>query len=350
MIKSQNKKKVVVGISGGVDSAVCLKLLLEQGFKVVAVFIKMARYTGSMSSDLISAQKVAKSLKVDFHVLDAEGLFCDRVVSYYNKQLKVGKTPTPCVFCNPKVKFTALLKYADQIGAYYVSTGHYARIEKMGDLFLLKKAKDRSKDQTYALCFLSQKQLSRLIFPLGKFTKDDIYKISRKIKGLEHLLSRKQSQDFCYLGGLDQARYCSKIFPSSKGEIIDKTGNIAGYHNGIYQFTVGQRKGIGLPQGPYYVVSKDAKNNQIMISNDEKDLFKRKIKLYPYNIIGPALTDDMTVLAKLRSAQKLNRAKIELGQDSLILNFEKPQRAVTPGQVAVFYKGEICLGGGVINS
>lgn len=310
----------------------------------------MARYAGNVNSDLKLAKRVTESLKVDLHVLDAKDLFCNKIVSYYEKQLKIGKTPSPCVFCNPKVKFAALLKYADQIGAYYVSTGHYARIEKMGDLFLLKKAKDLSKDQTYALCFLSQKQLSRLIFPLGKFTKDDIYKMSRKIKGLEYLLSRKQSQDFCYLGGLDQTLYCRKRFPLSKGEIIDKMGNIVGYHNGIYRFTIGQRKGIGLSQGPYYVVGKDAKNNRIIISNDERDLLKRKIKLFPYHIIGPALTDDMTVLAKLRSAQELNIAKINFIQDSLILNFKKLQRAVTPGQVAVFYKGETCLGGGVIDS
>ena len=350
MAKTLNKKKVVIGISGGADSAVCLKLLLERGFEAIAVYIKMARYAGDTEDDISSARKVAKLFKARFEVLDARDLFCDKIVSYYDKQIKAGKTPSPCVFCNPKVKIATLSKYADKVGAYYVATGHYARIEKHGDLLFLKKAKDRSKDQTYSLCFLSQKQLARLITPLGNFIKKDILKTLQNTKGLEYLSSKKQSQDFCYLGNLDQGQYCSRRFLPSKGGVVGNKGEMVGFHNGIYRFTIGQRKGIGLPGGPYYVTGKDAKKNRIIISSDERDLLKNRISVSPYNIIGPKLTDGMMVSAKLRSSQKLSKAKIELKQKSLILNFEKPQRAITPGQVAVFYKGEVCLGGGVIHS
>lgn len=349
MAKRLSKNKVVVGISGGVDSAICLDLLLKQGLDAKAVYIEMARCRGSVSGDIRSARKVANLFGVDFEVLDAKELFLDKVVSYFNKELKAGRTPSPCVLCNPEVKIAVLLKHADSIGAYYVATGHYARIKQAGDFFLLRRAKDCLKDQTYSLCFLSQKHLSRMLLPLGEFTKDEVYRKSGEIKGTKHLVDRKQSQDFCYLGSIGQNRYCTENLPYAKGNIVDKTGRILGYHNGMHQFTIGQRKGIKLPQGPYYVIAKDIKNNEAIVSKDESDLLKKEVKLYPYNVISGVVPKRMVVSAKLRSSQKLQRAILKKNGKYLTLSFYNAQRAVTPGQIAVFYKDETCLGGGVIN-
>lgn len=349
MAKRLSKNKVVVGISGGVDSAICLDLLLKQGLDAKAVYIEMARYHGNVSDDIKSARKVADLFGVDFEVLDARELFLGKVVSYFNKELKAGRTPSPCVLCNPEVKIAVLLKHADSIGAYYVATGHYARIKQTDDFFLLRKAKDRLKDQTYSLCFLSQKHLSRMLLPLGEFTKAEVYRKLGEIKGAKHLVDRKQSQDFCYLGGIGQSRYCIENFPYAKGNIVDKTGRILGYHNGMHQFTIGQRKGIKLSQGPYYVIAKDIKNNKVIVSKNERDLLKKEVKLFPYNIVDGVAPKRMVVSAKLRSSQKLKRAILKKNGKYLILSFYNAQRAITPGQIAVFYKDEICLGGGVIN-
>lgn len=344
-----NKKKVVVGISGGVDSAMCLKILLAQGFDVVAVYVKMCRYKGGLEKDIRSAKIVAKTLGVKLEIIDAGSLFCKKVVSYYDKQIKKGNTPSPCVLCNPEVKLATLLEYADKVGAFYIATGHYATIkEDKSGIFQLKKAKDKTKDQTYSLCFLTQRHLSRMLLPLGEFNKNNILQMAKRIKGLQYLSRRKESQDFCYLGKVDQISYCKMKFPKNKGEVVDKSGKIIGYHDGIYSFTIGQRRGIGLSGGPYYVISKDAKNNKIIVSTDKRDLLENRIELGEYHPIGPMINNGMTVSVKLRSSQKCGRAKIEIKKQSLVLNFDVPQRAITPGQIAVLYKGNNCLGGGVI--
>jgi len=346
-----NKKKVVVGISGGVDSAMCLKMLLTQGFDVVAVYIKMCRYKGNMTVDIKSAQKVAKTLRVKLDIVDAGSLFCQKVVSYYDRQIRKGNTPSPCVLCNPEVKLATLSEYADKIGAFYIATGHYATIKKdKSGCFRLEKAKDKTKDQTYSLCFLTQKLLSRMILPLGNISKKEIIKMAQNTKGLESLSQRRQSQDFCYLREVDQLSYCKKRFPQNEGEIVDKLGKVIGYHNGIYPFTIGQRRGIGLSGGPYYVIRKDTKNNKIIVSKNEKDLYEKEVILKPYNLIDTKITDGIEVSAKLRSTQKLTSARLYKKDNSLILKFNRIERAVTAGQVAVFYKSNICLGGGIINS
>jgi len=350
VIRNLNKQKVVAGISGGVDSAMCLKLLSEQGFDVTAVYIKMCRYKGNMNDDIKSARKVAKALGVKFDIIDAGYLFYKKIVSYYDRQIKMGNTPSPCVLCNPEVKIETLLEYADSAGAYYIATGHYARIRKKDSLFIMQKAVDKTRDQTYSLCFLSPKFLSRMILPLGEISKKEVMKMAQEIKDLAFLSQRRPSQDFCYLGEVDQISYCKKRFPQNKGEIVDKSGRIIGYHNGIYSFTIGQRKGIGLSGGPYYVINKDAEKNQIIVSKNSHDLYKKKVILKPFNIIGTDITQGMNVMAKLRSTQKLTAAQLYKKDDSLILKFNVNQRAVTAGQVAVFYNDGICLGGGIISS
>ena len=350
MKSNLSKKKVVVGISGGVDSAMCLDAFCAQGFDVTAIYIKMCRYAGDLKSDIESARSVAKTLGVKLQIIDAKELFCKKVVSYYDNQIKTGNTPSPCVFCNPEVKFATLLDYANKVGAYYVATGHYAQVIEKGGLFFLKQAVDKSKDQTYSLSFLDQGYLSRMILPLGTLKKSEVLQMPKKISGLEYLSGRKQSQDFCYLGQTPQEQYCLKAFPATKGEIVDRSGKILGYHNGIYKYTIGQRKGIRLPGGPYFVVEKDTKGNKIVVSKDERDLYKSEVILKPYNLVRGRVGGVVDVLAKIRSTQELAPARLSQDGSALVLRFDKSQRAITPGQVAVFYEGDICVGAGVISS
>lgn len=344
-----NKKKVVVGISGGVDSAMCLNALRAQGFDVTAVYIKMCRYEGDLKNDIESARSVAKAFGVKLQIVDAKELFCKKVVSYYDNQIKIGNTPTPCVFCNPEVKFAALLDCADRIGAYYIATGHYAQIVERDGLFFLKQAVDRLKDQTYSLSFLGQRYLSRMILPLGTLKKSEVLKMPKEISGLEYLSGRKQSQDFCYLGPISQERYCMKQFSASEGDIVNIDGEALGRHDGIYKYTIGQRRGVKLPGGPYFVVEKDMDNNRVVVSKDERDLYKGEVTLKPYNLVCKELSGEVGVMAKIRSTQELAPARLSQNGGALLLRFNKSQRAITPGQVAVFYKDGICLGAGVIS-
>ncbi len=350
MIKELDNQKVVVGISGGVDSAVCLKILKSKGLKVYPVYLKMCRFSGTIESSLSSAKKVARASDAKLDVIDVGKEFKDRIINYYNEEIKKGNTPSPCVLCNPEVKIKTLISYADRIGAKYIATGHYARVIKSGSSYSLKVAKDKRKDQTYSLCFLSQSQISRLMLPLGNLTKNQVYKIASRIKDLEYLQEIKQSQDFCYLGNTDPIEYSKVAFPKRKGKIIDIKGTILGSHDGIYQFTIGQRKGIGLPGGPYYIISKNVKTNDVVVSNRLEDLLESKVILYPYHFIGKKLKDGETVDVKLRSSQKTHKAKINYkNKNIIVLNFKMPQKAVTPGQIAVMYNRDICLGGGVIS-
>lgn len=344
-----NKKKVVVGISGGVDSAICLKVLCARGFDVRAVYIKMCRYSGSSDGDIRSAQKITTALGIKLKIIDAQKQFYQEVVSYYDDEIKKGNTPSPCIFCNQKVKLAILLDYADRVGAYYVATGHYARIVKKDDLFFLKMALDKNKDQTYSLSFLPQRYLARLILPLGNIKKSETIKMSKDIKGLGYLSGREQSQDFCYLGGVDQTQYCTEKLIMPAGTIIDVNGKVLGRHNGLCQYTIGQRKGIKLPGGPYFVVSKNTQSNKVVVSKDERDLYQDTVVLRPYRLVKGEIKKGIRVLSKLRSMQNLVSARLYQDSDKIVLQFDAPQRAATPGQIAVFYDKEICLGGGVIN-
>jgi len=338
-------------MSGGVDSSVALYLLKEQGFNVIGVTLKFFK-----GQDIETAKKVCKQFDAKYLLINASKLFKEKIISYFLKEFKQGRTPNPCFFCNRDVKLEFLLDVAKKENARYIATGHYA-IVKDG---LLLKAKDKTKDQTYFLAFLKKKHLAKLIFPLGDYTKQEVYKIAKeqKIK-----IQEKPSQDLCFITN-KVCEFLEKRLGNKKGKIIDERGNILGEHKGIWFYTIGQRKGIKLPGGPFWVNGFDG--NDVLVSKNEKHLFKKEVLLSNLNFIVEKPKKLIQVQAKIRYRQESRSAKLQRigrSEENLIsdltrgsrtsprwkLIFDEPQRAVTPGQIAVFYKGDLCLGGGVID-
>lgn len=359
-------QKVVLGMSGGVDSSVSLYLLKRTGFDVTGVSLKYDVWKNCKRENVCCSQesfdnaaRVCKHFGVRHEIIDVSREFNDKVIGYYKSELGKDRTPSPCVFCNPQVKFKELAKFADKIDAQYIATGHYARLRRAKTKgqsaenkakFELLKAKDTAKDQTYSLCFLTQKELSRTIFPLGSFTKDEVYQIAMGMKELSFYQKVKQSQDFCFLGKKDQKKFIEEEIRPEKGEIVNEKGEVLGHHDGLSFYTIGQRKSIGLAGGPYFVLSKDAKTNRLVVSSDEKLVYAKEVWLNPINIISDLSLDaPLKVSSKPRSSAELSPATISPRNGGLTLKFQKPQFALTPGQVAVFYLKDVCIGGGVIS-
>jgi tRNA-specific 2-thiouridylase len=299
------------------------------------------------------AKKICRRLKIPHYIIDVAPDFQREVIGYFTDELIQSRTPSPCVFCNRNLKFKKLLEFAKKVGARYVATGHYARISKnpKTGLFELKVAKDKKKDQTYSLCFLPQGYLERIIFPLGNLTKERVYQIAKKQEGFEVYEKRKQSQDFCFIQNELMEKFLKREIGVKKGHIVSENGQKIGEHKGLHFYTIGQRKGIRLPGGPYYVIEKDTQTNALVVSKDKSSLLKKETLLYPvFFSSGKFLEEKLKIETKIRSSQPLVKAEIEpMGKNKIRLIFSKPQPAVTAGQIAVFYKGEVCLGGGVIN-
>ncbi len=329
----ENKKTVVLGMSGGVDSSVALYLLKEQGFDVVGVTLKFFK-----GQDIETAERVCQKYKVRHLTINAEKLFEEKIISYFLKEFEKGRTPSPCFFCNRDVKLELLLDVAKKEKAQYISTGHYARI-KDG---LLLQSKDETKDQTYFLAFLKKKHLAKLILPLGDYTKQEVYIIAKKEK---IKVQEKPSQDLCFITN-KVGEFLKKRLGEKEGKIIDTKGNILGEHKGVWFYTFGQRKGIKLAGGPFWVKGFD--KNNLIVTKDEEELFSKKILISNLNFIVEKPKKPIQVEVKIRYKQELGKAVLKVKDNRAELVFKKPQRAPTPGQIAVFYKGKVCMGGGVI--
>ncbi len=357
------KQKIIVGLSGGVDSAAALILLKKQGFNPIGVTLKLPRWgknkkenANSHSQSIEIAQKICRKFKIPYFVIDAEKDFDKKVVNYFITELKNNRTPNPCVVCNRDFKFKKLFEIAKKFKANYVATGHYARLRQQNPKIKNQKpkyelltAKDKKKDQSYMLSGLSQKDLSKIILPLGNLTKDEAYKITKK-EGLNFFKRIKQSQDFCFVSGKLLTKFLKEQVGAKKGKIIDENGNILGTHEGRHFFTIGQRKGIKLPNGPYFVFGFDKKKNIVYVTKNKKNLFKKEIIVYPSHLISnEKLKKPINALVKTRYQQESTPAKIIPQGNKLKIIFKKPVFSPTPGQFAVFYKKEICLGNGVIN-
>jgi len=358
---SNGVKKIVVAMSGGVDSSVAAALLKKAGFAlrqaqgnpeqrrrvdVVGVFMKLADLPKFRESEK-RAKKIAKILKIPFLVLDLRKEFKKRIIDYFLEECRRGVTPNPCVVCNKEIKFGLLLEKALAMDADFVATGHYARIGRGKDGIHLLRAEDKNKDQSYFLWMLNQEQLKRILFPIGDYTRKEIENLARKFK--LPVLKAAKSVEICFIKTTIND-FLSKYLKSKPGQIVDVQGKVLGKHRGLHFYTIGQRKGIGLPGGPYYVLNKDLKKNLLIVTKNERNLYKKELIAKNANWISDKIPKfPLRIKAKIRYRHELARAAIyKIPNTKYKILFSSPQRAITPGQSVVFYKGEELLGGGII--
>ena len=339
-------------MSGGIDSSVAAALLKKQGFNVMGVFMRfwaapfedrsMSRWNRCCSLEAERrARRVAAHLNIPFYVFNFEKEFKKRVVDYFLREYRIGRTPNPCVVCNKEIKFGFLLEKALAFGVNYVATGHYARKVKSK----LLRAKDKEKDQSYFLWMLNQKQLKHILFPIGNYTKKEVRNLAKRFK--LPILTAPESMEICFIRTTIND-FLARYIKQKPGKIVcaPYEGAHLGRHQGLAFYTLGQRKGIGLPGGPYWVLDKDLKRNLLIVTKNEKDLYKKELVAENINWLSekePKLP--LKVKAKIRYRSNLTSATICKNYKVI---FNRPQRAITPGQSVVFYRGQELLGGGII--
>lgn len=354
-------KKVVVGMSGGVDSSVAAYLLKQQGYEVIGVTMQIWQEEDYCSatenggccglSAVEDARRVAAALDIPYYVMNFRNEFKENVIDYFIDEYKAGRTPNPCIACNRYVKWEALLHRSLEIGADFIATGHYARIEQLENgRYAIRNSVTARKDQTYALYNLTQEQLSRTLMPVGAYTKDEIRSIAAEI-GIQ-VANKPDSMEICFVPDNDYAGYIQKEtdYVPKEGNFIDKYGNILGRHKGIIHYTVGQRKGLGLAMGhPVFVTELRPKTNEVVIGENE-DVFAGKLYADRLNFMAASeFNGEVRAKAKIRYSHEGADCTVRLiDNDILECVFDKPQRAVTPGQALVLYDGEYVLGGGTI--
>ena len=357
-----DKKKVVVGMSGGVDSSVAAYLLKEAGYDVVGVTMQIWQDEEQTAQEenggccglsaVDDARRVAWDLDIPYYVMNFKQEFKDHVIYYLVDDYEQVKTTNPCIACNRYVKWESLLKRSLDIGADYIATGHYAQIEQLpSGRFALKKSATAAKDQTYALYNLTQYQLSHTLMPVGQYTKDEIREIAAKIN--LQVANKPDSQEICFIPDHDYARFISENTDKelTPGNFVDLDGNVIGRHKGITHYTVGQRKGLNLSMGhPVFVTAIRPKTNEVVIGNAE-DVFTKQLRCDKLNwmAIDGLHGKEMQVSAKIRYSHKGAYCTISEVEEGIVeCVFEEPQRAVTPGQAVVFYDGDYVIGGGTI--
>ena len=354
------KKRVVLGMSGGVDSSVAAILLKEQGYEVIGVFMKNwdeedENGVCMADEDYKDVVSVAEQLGIPYYSINFVKEYWERVFEYFLSEYRLARTPNPDVMCNKEIKFKAFLEYAEKLGADYIATGHYARlIEDENGQKIMLKGIDDNKDQTYFLSGLTQKQLEKVLFPLGDYKKSEIREIAQKYD--LKTANKKDSTGICFIGERNFNEFLSKYIPAQKGDIVDINGKKLGIHNGLMYYTIGQRKGIGLGNSkdgtgePYFVVDKKLETNELVVAQgDDKVLYSKALIANNFNFIN-SIEFPFECGVKFRYRQKDVKAVItKINDEEYRIDFEEPQRAVTLGQIAVIYNGDICLGGGIID-
>jgi len=358
------KPKVVVGMSGGVDSSMAAALLQEEGYDVIGITLQIWESAGPeaeggccSNSAIDDARRVAFILGIPHYVMNFRSYFEETVVDYFTQSYLAGETPNPCLACNKHVKFGEMLRKARGLGAEYIATGHYAQVLRDPDSerFLLSKSADTRKDQTYALYMLTQEQLAQTLFPLADYPKEQVRKMANE-RGLG-VGNKPDSQEICFVPNDDYASFVRERSSElvKPGHFVDLKGNSLGKHQGIIHYTVGQRKGLGVTFGkPMFVVGLNPESNEVVLG-ENSDVFTDTLWAIDLNWISiPYLKEPLKVEAKIRYNSSGVQATIypaEIGADhEVMVRFDEPQRAVTPGQAVVFYQGNLVVGGGIIRS
>jgi tRNA-uridine 2-sulfurtransferase len=360
MSQKIKSKKVYVGMSGGVDSSVSALLLKKDGYDVTGVFIKVWQpefFECTWRQDRLDAMRVCAKLDIPFITLNLEKEYKKEVVDYMIEEYKLGRTPNPDVMCNKYVKFGGFFDWAMKQGADFVATGHYARIKKVVDKTQMLAGNDKNKDQSYFLWTLTQKQLSKTLFPVGDIEKPEVRKFAEKY-GLSTAV-KKDSQGLCFIGKIDIKDFLKNYIKERKGKVLDENGKAIGEHDGTFYLTVGQRRGFKITEktpidSPYYIINKNVKNNTITVSQNAIKAGENESKIVQLNEINwiAGVVPDLSkkYSARIRYRQSLEECMIKkITKGEFELHFIKPQKAITSGQSAVIYDKEICLGGGIIN-
>ena len=358
--------KVIVGLSGGVDSAVALINLKEQGYNVEAMY--MRNWDSAVNNDILGnpdllddvcpqekdyqdALKVAEKLGIKLHRIDFVEEYWNNVFSYFLNEYRHNRTPNPDVLCNKEIKFKAFLEKALELGADYIAMGHYARVIH-SDKYYLLRGKDSNKDQTYFLCQVNSYQLSKAFFPIGDMEKPDVRR-KAEAYGLE-VATKKDSTGVCFIGERNFKEFLKNYLPAQPGDIVDTNGNVVGRHEGIMYYTIGQRHGLGIggPGEAWFVCGKDVQKNHLIVGQGSQTelLYANRVIVTNLNIINAPLVDNGNLTAKFRYRQADVKINIKwLSEDKLEITTTEPTKAITPGQFAVIYDGEYCLGGGIID-
>lgn len=354
-------KRVILGMSGGVDSSVSALLLKEAGYDVIGLFMKNWDEKDedgvcTATQDSLDASRVASQLGIPFYTVNFEKEYWDKVFTYFLDEYKKGRTPNPDVMCNQEIKFNAFLHYALKLDAEYIAMGHYAQVEERdGDYYLLR-GKDNNKDQTYFLSRIDQKALSKTLFPVGHLDKKEVRELAQKHN--LYTAEKKDSTGICFIGERDFNAFIDKYLLAKEGDIVDVDGNKLGKHSGLIHYTLGQRKGIGLggigTGEPWFVAGKNLKKNILYVAQGSKNPALYSVSMIgesPKWILGKAPKFPLKCTAKFRYRQSDIPVTVDMLENgNLHIKYDNPVKAVTPGQVAVLYKDEVCLGGSIIES
>ena len=354
-------KRVVLGMSGGVDSSVAAVLLKQQGSEVIGVFMKNWEEKDdngvcTSEKDYLDAQNVAQSLGIPCYSVNFVKEYWDKVFTYFLDEYKKGRTPNPDVMCNKEIKFKVFLDYAMTLGADYIATGHYAKVIHSDKGSILLRGLDDNKDQSYFLSELSKEQLSKVLFPLGDYEKTKIREIAKDNNLIT--ANKKDSTGICFIGERDFNKFLSQYLPSKQGNIVNENGKILGKHNGLMYYTIGQRKGIGIGNSkdgngePYFVAYKNLETNELVVSQgDTSILYSKGLIVNDFNIINEEIVKfPLKCSVKFRYRQQDVSATLTKRDDgSIQVIFDEKQKAVTCGQILVAYLSNICIGGGAID-
>ncbi|MBF0713322.1 tRNA 2-thiouridine(34) synthase MnmA [Gemella sp. GH3] len=356
------QKKVVVGMSGGVDSSVAAYLLKKQGYDVVGVFMKNWEEKDenghcTAEDDYKDVIKVCEQLDIPYYSINFEKEYWDKVFTYFLDEYKKGRTPNPDIMCNKEIKFKVFLDYAYDLGADFVATGHYARTKVVNDETLLLRGIDNNKDQTYFLSQLSQSQINNILFPIGDYEKSQVRKIAEEAKLVT--AKKKDSTGICFIGEKNFREFLSRYLPAQRGKMIDLDGNIRGEHHGLMYYTIGQRHGLGIggtkdtDGEAWFVCGKDLEKNILYVCQGFHNpaLYSDSLLASSLSFLSDNTTpNSFECTAKFRYRQQDVKVQVDvLDNDIVKVNFLEPVRAVTPGQAVVFYKEEVCLGGALID-